>query len=131
DAISTKDYYALFGILESSHYRLARFDTVTQHRQIAEDLAKFQRSRGRQLQEIFAGAVQPAIQSLDAYLLTAAGLQDRSKELDATLLARWRAAVGKAAKDESSPLFAFAGASANPKQAVRETLPTLLKRWPL
>ena len=27
DAISTKDYYALFGFLESSNYRLVRFDT--------------------------------------------------------------------------------------------------------
>ena len=35
DAISTKDYYALFGILESSNYRLARFDTITEHRKIA------------------------------------------------------------------------------------------------
>ncbi len=37
DAISTKDYYALFGVLESSNYRLARFDTITHNRKVAEN----------------------------------------------------------------------------------------------
>ena len=46
DAISTKDYYALFGILESSNYRLARFDTITHNRKIAEELWKL-RSKAR------------------------------------------------------------------------------------
>ena len=35
DAIGTKDYYALYGFLESSTYRLVRFDTLDQNRQVA------------------------------------------------------------------------------------------------
>jgi len=38
DAISTKDYYALFGIVESSAYRQVRFDTLDQNRRIAAAL---------------------------------------------------------------------------------------------
>ena len=32
DAISAKDYYALFGFLESSNYRLVRFDSLEHNR---------------------------------------------------------------------------------------------------
>lgn len=35
DAISQEDYYALFGFLRSSDYRLVRFETDLQHRKIA------------------------------------------------------------------------------------------------
>jgi hypothetical protein len=40
DAISSKDYYALFGFLESSGYRQARFDSIEHNRQIAGELAE-------------------------------------------------------------------------------------------
>jgi hypothetical protein len=39
DAISQRDYYALAGYLQSSSYRLARFETWEQDRQIAQELA--------------------------------------------------------------------------------------------
>ena len=35
DAISTKDYYSLFGFLESSSYRLVRFEALEQNRRVA------------------------------------------------------------------------------------------------
>src|SRR4029079_9572843 len=38
DAISTRDYYALFGFLESSGYRQVCFDSLDDNRQIAERL---------------------------------------------------------------------------------------------
>ncbi|MFN8742547.1 MAG: PSD1 and planctomycete cytochrome C domain-containing protein [Pirellula sp.] len=36
DAISTEDYYALFGVLRSSHYRMVRFDSDQQEASIAQ-----------------------------------------------------------------------------------------------
>lgn len=38
DAISQKDYYALFGYLQSSAYRLVRFDTMLEEERIAKEL---------------------------------------------------------------------------------------------
>src|SRR5439155_9522707 len=38
DAISTRDYYALVGFLESGSYRQAPFDTLEQHRRLAQEL---------------------------------------------------------------------------------------------
>jgi hypothetical protein len=39
DAISTKDYYALMGFLQSSSYRQARFEAQEQNQRVAADLA--------------------------------------------------------------------------------------------
>ena len=39
DAISNKDYYALYGFLSSSSYRLARFDSIDPNRTAAAELA--------------------------------------------------------------------------------------------
>ena len=51
DAISAKDYYALFGLLEGSAYRQVRFDGWTQNRAAAKELAQlrddYQRRLGR------------------------------------------------------------------------------------
>ena len=38
DAISTKDYYALFGLAEGAAYRQVRFDTLDHDRKVAADL---------------------------------------------------------------------------------------------
>src|SRR5439155_22572624 len=90
DAISTKDYYALFGILESSNYRLARFDTITHNRKIAEQLWALRNKSQAEIGKAFAHAARPTIDKLDAYLLTAAGIADHSNQLDAVLVKRWQ-----------------------------------------
>ncbi|MBO0699988.1 MAG: DUF1549 domain-containing protein, partial [Zavarzinella sp.] len=38
DAIGTRDYYALFGLVESASYRQVRFDTLEENRKIAAEL---------------------------------------------------------------------------------------------
>jgi Protein of unknown function (DUF1553)/Protein of unknown function (DUF1549)/Planctomycete cytochrome C len=43
DAISTKDYYALFGFLDSSTYRLVPFDTRTEHAELAREIEAVRR----------------------------------------------------------------------------------------
>lgn len=40
DAIPSSDYYALYGFLRSSHYRLARFETDPNHREQAQKLSR-------------------------------------------------------------------------------------------
>jgi cytochrome c553 len=49
DAISTKDYYALFGVLSSSGYRLARIDGYTKNRAVARKLAALREEQSRAL----------------------------------------------------------------------------------
>ncbi len=133
DAIATKDYYALFGILESCNYRLARFDTMAHNRKIAEELWDFRRKSGPAVGNAFATAARPTLDKLDAYLLTAAGIEDRSKDLDPALLKLWKSRLARAAKDKASPLYVLATANAEHKRSVRDVLTDFerdLKRKP-
>jgi hypothetical protein len=54
DAISTKDYYSLFGFLESSSYRLAPFDTMEQQRRLAERLDEARRRARERIVYVWA-----------------------------------------------------------------------------
>ena len=49
DAIGTKDYYALYGIVEASAYRQARVDGWEANRKIAAELAKLRESTANEL----------------------------------------------------------------------------------
>jgi hypothetical protein len=98
DAISTKDYYALFGFLESSSYRLARFDSMTHNRRIAEELWELRRRSQPALRKALANALRPGTERLADYLLAAqAVICDRvrpeeiarDRKLDAGRLGRW------------------------------------------
>lgn len=129
DAISTKDYYALFGILESSNYRLARFDTIAEHRRIAESLWDLrEKSRGPLLQAIGRALARPVEKTEDS-LLAAVGAKPAPAGVDPAAIKKWRAVLDTAAKDESSPLHAFALAAAHPKRSPKDALEPLLKRW--
>ncbi len=71
DAISTRDYYSLYAILQSCNYRLARFDTCDQERRVADELARL-RARGRAtVGRALAEAVRPIAGRLADYLLAA------------------------------------------------------------
>ncbi len=129
DAISTKDYYALFGVLESSGYRLARFDTMAQHREISSQLAKLRAVAGGDLLKVQLQASLPTIEKIDDYLLTAAGVEDRSKGLHPELLKRWKLTLAQAEKNDASPLHAFARAAADKTRPAHETFEPILKRW--
>jgi hypothetical protein len=69
DAISAKDYYALFGFLESSSYRLVRFDSLEQNRRITADLASARRQAQPEVRKAIASLIRPAIEKLGDYLL--------------------------------------------------------------
>jgi cytochrome c553 len=77
DAIAQRDYYALAGYLQSSSYRLTRFETWQEDRQIAADLA--------QLDDQYRPQIAAAI---------AASLKQQSGEL-AERLARQTDEIGK------------------------------------
>ena len=49
DAISTKDYYALYGIIEASAYRQVRFDGWEANRKVAGELAALRQSTAKKL----------------------------------------------------------------------------------
>jgi hypothetical protein len=131
DAISTKDYYSLFGFLASSHYRLARFDSMEHNRRVAEELwALRQKSRGK-IQRVLAEALRPGVERVADYLLAArevmvnhADSQSRTAEtadahkLDAAVLERWITHLKTALHDSNDPLHAWANVAANPNAKI-------------
>ena len=129
DAISTKDYYALFGVLESSNYRLARFDTISHNRKIAEQFWKVRDNFRVTIQERLSIAASDTLEKLDDYFLTAANIEDHSAKLNPELVKRWRNALAQAAKNEASPLHALAKVAAEKQRPVQDVLQPILKRW--
>ena len=138
DAISQKDYYALFGFLQSSSYRLARFDTMQEHQQIAQQAAELEARHLKAIAAAQAGAKKAVVTRLADYLLAARELsqagvtvaaagngplslealdeQVRGKivgvaetnKLDAAVLARWLAELAVAKGDKTHPFHAWA-----------------------
>jgi hypothetical protein len=104
---------------------------MAHHRKIAEQILKLRETSRQPLLSAMALAATPVINKLDAYLLTAAGVSDRSRGLDPTLTKRWQDALAKAVKDTSSPLHAFALAASDRKRTVRQVLEPIVKRWPV
>ena len=71
DPITTQDFYALQGYLQSSTYRQAHFETESQNQRIARELDDVCTVATYELAEIIYKAATPAIESLDSYLLAA------------------------------------------------------------
>ena len=69
DAISTKDYYRLFGFLQSSNYRLARFDTLDHNKKVAAELWKFRAEQQPAVAKALAASLRPAVEKIPDYLL--------------------------------------------------------------
>jgi hypothetical protein len=120
DAISTKDYYALYGFLKSSSYRQVRFDTLEQQRGVAKHLEHLREETGPAIRHALVKTVQPGIRRTAEYLL---GVHEvlqasemsrklrrsrvrwngellreiaESRNLDAAVLGRWVAEVSSA-----------------------------------
>jgi Protein of unknown function (DUF1549)/Protein of unknown function (DUF1553)/Planctomycete cytochrome C len=138
DAISTRDYYALYGFLSSSSYRLARFDSIDQNRAVGAELAKL---RGRERSDIgkaLAAAARPVAERAADYLLAARqallteGEPDCDKtaaayKLDAGLLRGWVSATLNAARDRDDPLHAWARVAPDPAATDGKKLAELLR----
>ncbi len=157
DAIGAKDYYALYGFLESSSYRQVRIDNWEQNRKVAADLAELRDRSRLAMQRALAAATRPLAETTSAYLLAArtgilAGpefatkdaqqvraetfstaylgkLQEIAKEakLDSNLLALWVAALLNAGNDPSDPLHAWAKIAADPATKDPKKLTSVLE----
>jgi hypothetical protein len=133
DAISTRDYYSLFGFLQSSHYRLARFDSMEHNRRVAADLWELRQKRRGKIQKALAEALRPGAEQMADYLLAArqamltpADSQSRAVEivnahqLDSAVLERWVAHLKIAARDENDLLHAWARIATDPNAKLPE-----------
>jgi hypothetical protein len=137
DAISTRDYYALAGFLESSGYRLARFDTLEHNRGIARNLEQLRERSRPPIQRALAESLRPGVDRIADYLLAAREVLAaseppppldevaRSRHLDAALLGDWVAHLGRAARDTHDPVHAWALVARAPG-APRQVLQSLL-----
>jgi hypothetical protein len=139
DAISTKDYYALYGFLRSSNYRLVRFDALDHNKKVAAELAKLREDFRPVILKAYGEALAPGVKQAAEYLLAAreavGGDADKiaaERKLDPKRLAYWVLHLRDAARDPAAPphLWAkLADASARPalldalnKQTVAATL---------
>jgi hypothetical protein len=122
DAISTKDYYALFAVLESCSYRPVRFDTLDHNRRVVAEMAAV-RGKGRaSVGKALAEALQPAAGRLPAYLsaarqvlASASAEQEKAIRaaaagggLDPGRLGKWIGHLAKAAGDPADPFHPWA-----------------------
>jgi hypothetical protein len=130
DAISAKDYYALFGFLQSSHYRLARFDSMEHNRRVAAELWKLRRNSRRKIQKALAEALRPGAERLADYLLAAREAMlshtdsprlteiANAHKLDAAILGRWIAHLAAVEREDNDPLRDWAKIAADPAATV-------------
>jgi mono/diheme cytochrome c family protein len=126
DAISTKDYYALFGFLRSSNYRLVRFDTMEQNRRAALELKQLREEARAPVQRALAEALRPGVSHTAEHLLAAREMMlsgggrleeiTRGRKLDADVLRRWVAHLTTAREDERDPLHGWAKGDASRKR---------------
>ena len=86
DAISQEDYYALTGYLRSSGFRLVRYETLDQNREVARQLARFRKRAHDTLLEAVLAEVTPGLADFPAYLLTAHGVIAAEKTMDGKAL---------------------------------------------
>jgi hypothetical protein len=142
DAISTRDYYALCGFLESSSYRLVRFESLENNRFIAQQLEQLRAHSQAAIQKSLARDLRPNVSRLADYLLGArAAISSASRQtsdadrlaqiaqarkLEPVLLAAWVAHLRRAATDAGDPFHAFARVAAVPGELDAKHLAGLL-----
>ncbi len=84
DAISQADYYALAGYLQSSSYRLARFQTWEHDRKLAADIAAVDAKHAAKLAAQMARQLRPKIDELSAKLAAGGDALKSELEVEAT-----------------------------------------------
>ena len=93
DAISTKDFYALQGYLQSSGYRQARYETMTHNGRIARQLDELERTSGmvKKVSSALASGSAEAVK----YMLAAGRILRGEVEQDEDLLKEALPTVGE------------------------------------
>ena len=128
DAISQRDYYALFGFLLSSSYRQVRFQSMERNRQVALELEALAAQYRPRILKAVGLARKPHLEQTAAYLMAVRELVEAEREtgcrfddggsllesvawprrLEVKLLKHWTNAVKNALKDPSDPLHPIA-----------------------
>ncbi|WP_425618349.1 PSD1 and planctomycete cytochrome C domain-containing protein [Anatilimnocola sp. NA78] len=112
DAISQKDYYALFGYLQSSGHRLVRFETQLEEERVMREVDQLTTTYRARIAEQIAAERASAIAEVAAYLLavrevvqtkTAAAEIAKAKSLSASRLEAWVKLISDA-KSPADPL---------------------------
>ena len=139
DAISAKDYYALYGYLSSSNYRQVRFDSLEQNKAVARDLWKVRHEKSSEVAKLLGSALHTdtrgyllaAREAINGGRPVAARASDvvltnspatnldspqiariaREHKLDAKRLGLWISAILAAKAAPADPLHAFAKGS--------------------
>jgi hypothetical protein len=135
DAISTKDYYSLFGFLQSSHYRLARFDSMDHNRAVAAELWALRAKSRVTIQKALAAALRPGAERVADYLLAAReatlpGVDAarrmeiaKAKRLDPARLNQWIIQLEAAVRDENNPFHSWGFRQQEEKQGKQRDIP--------
>ncbi len=142
DAISQKDYYSLNGFLISSSYRQVRFETMEQHKRVANQLNAVYASSHGQFSAILSTVFRPGVEKMAAQLMAArehlsgnaansAPNSSPTTSPDTESVARWAKELSKAKADPKHPLHAFAilPTNATVGDAIQQTLAPLLAGW--
>ncbi|MEZ5330402.1 MAG: PSD1 and planctomycete cytochrome C domain-containing protein [Verrucomicrobiales bacterium] len=95
DAISTKDYYAMYGFLQSSNYHQAQIDSDGPNKAIAQELRGLSDAAKRDLANAYATALKPAIDSTIDYIEAAREPTsgELASSLDPTRVKKWNKAL--------------------------------------
>ena len=67
DPIPTKDYYSLFGFLSSSHYRLARFQSMEKNKKVEQKLVSLRAALEPQIKSDLSDFIKSASVNFPAY----------------------------------------------------------------
>ena len=125
DAISTKDYYALYGFIRSSNYRQVAFEALEHNKKIAADVQTLRDAQRKAILKAYGEGFASGVDSLADYLKAAgevvgAGSGDAAvqrvaadKKLDPKRLAAWVAHLPNALKNPNDPFHAWARIAGN------------------
>ena len=95
DAISAADYYSLYAILESTRYRLVRFDAVEDEKKLAAELASARFARRAEVAKALQADLKPLAEQwgklMAAVSELAPGLRGKATTADALVAIRLRA----------------------------------------
>ncbi len=118
DAISTRDYYAMYGYLQSSSFQLADVSDPVAQQRIFDQLVQLRRQYEPRIRRVFVELKRRQLQRLPAYLLAvagrgkASGTADRnatsSQRLHAVTIQRVEESLCAAQNDIPNPLHVFA-----------------------
>lgn len=128
DAISTKDYYAFFGYLQSSSFQLADASPLEARQLARERIEKVETAHGSLVAKTYVELRQQQLERLGKYLEAAVGLTSRAQnrqketgvEIRQEILTKVGAALAKAREAPLDPLHAMALLADAPGTRARE-----------